>query len=227
LGNDTDGAFTIKFIQEVRNSTRRVFGPGEGSLALHPGVYCYGATGRFLPTAFFGAIAFVQQLQLHRKFDQFTERRARFESFLIGHRHYINQIAGVLGAQLRGVPATRKMYDIILENVERDDDDTITGKIIKERELSFIRDITDDDRQYGRNFSRDTGNTIYLRAALAQELTCGVCGARIRAKTITLDHIDRKVEGGDGSPDNGQLAHPYCNDGYKEKLAHAKSKAGC
>jgi hypothetical protein len=53
------------------------------------------------------------------------------------------------------------------------------------------------------------------------------CGhARIRAKTITLDHIDRKQDGGTGAPENAQLAHPYCNHGYKEKLIHSKGKNG-
>jgi len=185
-------------------------------------VYCYGATGRFLPTAFFAAIEFVQDLLLRRKFDKFTEGRERFEEFLIGHRHYVNQIAGSYGAQLRGAPATKAMYDIILNNVELDDAD-ITARLQAEPLVAFVRDITDEDRQYGRNFSKDTRNTIYLRAALEKELRCEICHARIRAKTITMDHKDRKEDGGMGTPDNGQIAHPYCNDGYKEKLARAGS----
>ena len=225
LEDDANGSLTIEFIKKVRDATRSVFGPGKGSLALHPGVYCYGATGRFLPTAFFAAIEFVQYLHLHRKFDGFTEKRAKFENFLIGHRHYVNQVAGVYGAQLRGAPATKRMYDIVLTNIELGDVE-ITAKIQSEPILSFIRDITKEDRQYGRNFSKDTKNTIYLRAALTNELTCGICHARIRAKTITMDHKDRKVDGGTGSPDNGQIAHPYCNHGYKEKLAHAAGLAG-
>ena len=112
------------------------------------------------------------------------------------------------------------MYDVILANVHLKDERAIMTQIMAEKELSFIREITEDDRQYGRNFSRDTRNAIYLRQAMAKELTCDICHARIRAKTITLDHKDRKEDGGLGTPDNGQLAHPYCNDGYKEKLAH-------
>jgi hypothetical protein len=220
LEDDADGALTTAFVKKVRDATQRVFGPGKGSLALHPGVYCYGATGRFLPTAFFAAIEFVQDLLLHRRFDKFTEAREKFEEFLIGHRHYVNQIAGTYGAQLRGAPATKLMYNVILNNIDLDAA-AITAKIQAEPVLAFIRDITEEDRQYGRNFSKDTKNTIYLRAALTNELRCGICNARIRAKTITMDHKDRKEDGGMGTPDNGQIGHPYCNHGYKEKLAHA------
>jgi hypothetical protein len=119
------------------------------------------------------------------------------------------------------------MYRIILEHVENDAQQPIIESIIADPELSFIRVQTEDDRKYGRNFSRETSSAIYLREALEKELTCGICHARIRAKTITLDHIDRKQDGGTGAPENGQLAHPYCNDGYKEKLAHAKTATSC
>ena len=89
-----------------------------------------------------------------------------------------------------------------------------------DKELNFLRVITAEDRQYGRNFSRETRNAVYLRVALAKELTCGICGARIHSNSITLDHIERREDGGDGAPENAQLAHPYCNHGYKEKQVH-------
>lgn len=220
LEDDKDGALTTAFLKRVRTATQLVFGAGKGSLALHPGVYCYGATGRFMPTAFFAAIEFVQDLhRQHDGFFKFTAVRGKFEEFLIGHRHYMNQLAGQYGAQLRGAPATKAMFDVIMKNTELDDAG-ITKKIQAEPALAFVRDITEEDRNYGRNFSKDTKNAIYLRAALANELRCEICRARIRAKTITFDHEDRKEDGGTGHPDNGQLAHPYCNHGYKEKLAH-------
>jgi hypothetical protein len=165
----------------------------------------------------------VQYLALHRSFDAFTSVRAKFEDFLIGHRHFINQIVGAYGSQLKGLSALTKMYEIMLKQVASGSSDAaIVRAISGDSELSFIRDITEDDRKYGRNFSRETSSAIYLREALAKELTCGICHARIHAKSITLDHKTRKQDGGGGSPDNGQLAHPYCNNGYKEK-AHAEA----
>jgi hypothetical protein len=166
----------------------------------------------------------VQWLELHRLFDRFTSLRKKFEDFVISYRYFINQIAGVYGSQLKGLPATVKMYKIILKHIENNNDQQIIDAIIADPELSFIRVQTEDDRKYGRNFSRETSNAVYLREALAKELTCGICQARIRSKTITLDHVDRKEDGGSGAPDNAQLAHPYCNHAYKEK-AHAAATA--
>jgi hypothetical protein len=222
LADDVTGDATVKFLRAVQISTAKVFGKESGSLALHPGVYCYGATGRFLPTAFFAAIELASSLRLRRRFDKFTDVRAKFEDFVISFRHFINQIAGVYGSQLRGLPALHKMYNIVIDGLTAGQGDfqAIVGKIQQDKELAFVRDITDDDRTYGRNFSRETSNAIYLREAMASELRCSICGARIVARKTTVDHKIRIEDGGMGSPDNGGLTHPYCNDGYKEKRVH-------
>jgi Protein of unknown function DUF262/HNH endonuclease len=225
LLDDVDGKETLNFLYAVKRETGDVFGGAAGSLALHPGVYCYGATGRFQPTAFFAAVEFVRFLALHKRFDSFTDGRARFENFIISYRHFMNQVVGAYGSRLRSLPALLKLFKIIYESIRNGlQDNAVISAIKADKELSFITEITDEDRRYGRNFSRETSNAVYLRTALAKELTCGICGARIHAKTITLDHKVRKADGGDGSPDNAQLAHPYCNHGYKERKAHANAE---
>jgi len=220
LPDDTTGSLTLKFLRSVKEATRKVFGNDPGSLALHASVYCYGATGRFQPTAFFAAIDFVSYLELHKAFDKFISIRSKFEEFLVEYRHFINQIVGSYGSQLRGLPALMTMYKIVFENVGNKDNAQIVELIKANQELSFVSEITDEDRQYGRNFSRETSNAIFLRQAITKALTCEICGARIHTGTITLDHEERKEDGGKGSPENGHLAHPYCNHGYKEKMTH-------
>src|SRR5271169_3916315 len=90
----------------------------------------------------------VSLLELHRKFDRFTGLRNRFEDFVIAYRYFINQIAATYGSQLKGMPALVKMYKLILKNIEGKDDPEIVSSIVDHPELSFIRVITEDDRQY-------------------------------------------------------------------------------
>ena len=45
-------------------------------------------------------------------------------------------------------------------------------------------------------------------------------------KTISMDHAQRKQDGGTGSPDNAQLTHPYCNSGYKEQQVAKMAEGG-
>jgi hypothetical protein len=43
------------------------------------------------------------------------------------------------------------------------------------------------------------------------------------SQSISIDHKDRKEDGGLSTPENAQVTHPYCNTGYKEYM-NAKSK---
>lgn len=64
-------------------------------------------------------------------------------------------------------------------------------------------------------FSSNSKSEIFLRDAVQNAPKCKICGGLIHSKSITIDHIHRKEDGGLGTPENGQLAHPYCNTTYK------------
>lgn len=44
---------------------------------------------------------------------------------------------------------------------------------------------------------------------------CAICGGLLHTHSISIDHIQRKRDGGLGCVENGQLTHPYCNTGVK------------
>jgi hypothetical protein len=172
------------------------------------------------------AIALVQELDQKKQFNEFTKNRREFEEFILRYRYFVNQINknySRAGVALRPVV---KMYEVALRGV-RDSmsDSEIINKIKSEKSLNTVKVATDDDRKYGRNFTRETKNAVFLREALAKELVCGICGARLHFKAISHDHKTGKALGGTGDPNNAQLTHPYCNTGYKESIAAAAAKA--
>ena len=225
IQNDSDGEETIKFLKTVKKAASRVFGPDPSSLGLHPGVYCYGATGRFQTAAFMAAIVFVQELEQRKQFDNFTQSRKAFEEFNVEYRYFVNQVSKNYGSVTRSLRPIVNMYEIILQGVASGlPHDKITERLREEKSLNNIKVATDEDHKYNRNFTRETKNAIFLREALAKAPTCAICGARLHFKAISTDHISRREDGGLGSPDNGQLTHPYCNTGFKERATHrAKS----
>ena len=77
------------------------------------------------------------------------------------------------------------------------------------KKANFTLPLTDQD------FSREVKSRIFLSQALSGAPTCTICRGYLHVNSITTDHIERKREGGTGSPENGQLAHPYCNSTYK------------
>lgn len=44
---------------------------------------------------------------------------------------------------------------------------------------------------------------------------CPICNGYLSTKSTSVDHIQRKRDGGNNSIDNGQLTHIYCNTTYK------------
>lgn len=227
LPDDEDGTATLQFMKAVKRAAGRIAGNEPASLGLHPAVYFYSATGRFQPAAFLAAVAFVKELADKRKISSFTEKRAEFEEFLVRYKYFLNQIVRSYGSLQRSVPPTLLMYQTVFDAlVDGCSDSQIIERLKSQSALrSSIKEISNEDRAHGRNFSAETKNSIVLKEAIQAAPKCGICGARLYLRFITVDHKVRKEDGGDGAPDNGQLTHPYCNSGYKEGRHAAHSEA--
>ncbi|WP_122616228.1 DUF262 domain-containing protein [Streptomyces sp. Tu 4128] len=218
LSDDEDGSTTLQFMKAVKRAAGKIAGNEPASLGLHPAVYFYSATGRFQPAAFLAAVAFVKDLADKRKIASFTDKRAEFEEFLVRYKYFLNQIVRSYGSLQRSVPPTLLMYQTIFGALlEECSDSEIIGRLKGQSALrSSIKEISSEDRAHGRNFSAETKNSIVLKEAIQSAPKCGICRARLYLRFITVDHKVRKEDGGDGTPENGQLTHPYCNSGYKE-----------
>jgi hypothetical protein len=69
--------------------------------------------------------------------------------------------------------------------------------------------------EYRQDFSSDVKSAVYIREVLQSAPRCNICKGFIHKNSISIDHIQRKQDGGMGAVENGQLTHPYCNTGYK------------
>ena len=58
-------------------------------------------------------------------FDMFTERRGRFEDFLVAHRYFVNQIVNQFGSGLKGYEWVYKLYRSILDNPSVEENDMV------------------------------------------------------------------------------------------------------
>ena len=68
----------------------------------------------------------------------------------------------------------------------------------------------------GPFISDDTKTFVYVKQAIENALRCPICdGLLDPGKSVSYDHKVRLREGGTGSQSNVQMAHPYCNTGYK------------
>ena len=221
LSDDTDGSQTLSYLRAVKRTASLIAGNEPRSLGLHPVVYFYGATGRFQASAFLAVVAFVRGLDEKDQLRMFTENRERFEDFLVERRNLTNMIARQFGAAQRGVPPLLKMYDTVLKalNDGMDNEDLLL-RLGEQQELAFLLDSADGGRAQRQGFFRMVKNATFLTEAIDSAIRCRICGARMHFKSMSVDHVVRKAVGGTGAPENAQLAHPYCNTGYKESRHH-------
>jgi hypothetical protein len=220
LPDDENGAQTLQYLKEVKKVATRIGSNDPSSLGLHPVVYFYGATGRFLPMTFLAVAAFIKELEKRDAFAKFTQVRSKFEDFLLENRGFVNQIGHeVIGGEKR-VKATLLMYEVLFEELTKGSSvKHIIDQMKSHKELKFLHEPTQENIEYGKTFSTDTKSATYLRETINKSPRCAICNARLHFKSITFDHKDRKQDGGLGTPDNAQLTHPYCNTGYKEMLS--------
>ena len=223
IEDDPDGSDTIAYLKRVRRIAARCFGPSSGSLALHPGVYCYGNNAKFHPASFMTAVLFIRELMLQDKLLRFTKVRSKFEEFILVHKHFANQIGSNKGSRMKGLPSMLLLYRSVFDGVGRLETHAEIVEFLKTvPSLGFLQEQTEDDRKYGRNFTRETKDSILFKKKLAAEIRCAHCDARLHFRGISFDHENRKEDGGRGNPENGQLMHPFCNTGAKESDHHQK-----
>lgn len=219
---DDDGAETLAYLEKVRRSTERVYGKGHvGSLALHPALYCYDIRGKFVGKAFIGAIEFVRDLEKRDMFYEFTEHRKAFEDFLIAHPHLMTQIGFTQGSGgRRGVPAVKALYISLFEGLRKGKSQAAIIEGMKtEKALKFLEWDPPAEMDSGFRFNDSDKAAIIIKTALSRDI-CPECGGRMTIKDRSFDHATRLTDGGKSTVANGDLLHPYCNTGYKERRLH-------
>jgi hypothetical protein len=218
IPDDDTGEVTLKILKDVKKVANRLNSNHVSSLGLHPAVYFYSQGGQHKPASFFAVVAFVMELDRRQKINDFISVRAEFEEFILEYDYLIQQIYRKFRSAQKSFPHISKLFLKIVSAFK-------SGKTIDEalREL-----VTSSDFNYlalqntmnqleavSKDFSTEQKSAVYMREAIKNALKCKICGGFIHRNSISIDHIQRKQDGGFGTLENGQLTHLYCNTGYK------------
>jgi hypothetical protein len=213
---DPDGRSTIAFLKNTRRIVDRISGNHPSSLGLHPAVYFYSETGRYQPTAFLAIARFIQGLDGKNEFRDFTDKREQFETFLLAHKIFSNQVTIKYGSGVKGFAHLcalyRAIFDLLLEGKTAEQ---ILIDLAASGEFSYLQPSEKRLERDAKDFDPDTKSAAFLREALSSPIKCKICGGLIHAKSISIDHILRKADGGVGDVANAQVTHPYCNTTVK------------
>lgn len=217
---------TLNALQNTVRIARLMTGEHPSSLGLHPAVYFYSSNGRHQPTAVLAMGQFLREIGDQKQLVQFCDHRKRFEDFLIDHKMYINQLTVKYGSMAKGYRQIRDYFLYVFHAISigmpANEIEGILGEhdrfqiLVKERPIESAKQ---------KPFSPETRQTKLIADTLANALICGICGAKIDNKSMHLDHIQEKSEGGPPTIANAQWAHPYCDSTYKSLKAKAPKKA--
>jgi hypothetical protein len=216
LHDDTSGDATIMFLKGVRKISNRISGNHPSSLGLHPIVYFYSAEGRFQPTAFLAVISLLKSFDKENFYSKFTEYRNPFEEFILKYKSFSNQVTTKWGSGIKGSENLKDLFRLILNLIIAGKSEAESLEALQKNDtFSFLTPLVYVKPDVGGDFSTETKSQAFLRKAIETPVRCGICEARLHIKSISIDHIVRKEDGGQGELENAQTTHPYCNTTYK------------
>ena len=215
--DDSTGESTVQVLRNAFKVLDRIAGNQAASLGLHPAVYFYNDRGKYSRFMFLGMVSVIQEALRNNNasfFVKFTTARKRIEKFLLDNKLVLAVMVQNLAKSQR-IPKVKALFEFIIKGLQDDDsslaiEDVISGiglrgKVIAVSSQTGVPIISDDTKTF-----------VYVKQAIENALRCPICdGLLDPGKSVSYDHKVRVREGGTGSQSNVQMAHPYCNTGYK------------
>lgn len=198
---------------------RTILSNHASSIGLHPAVYFYSWTGKQQPILFLVMAKLIVGLDRSKRLVEFTDVRKGFESFLMENRTLLNQVVRKFGTKDSGTGHLLDFYDRILTMIGKGESSSaIVNSLVNDPKYSYLQPGESPYTGVSpTKFSAQVKSGAVMRELLPTAPRCGICGGLVPSQSISVDHIDRKQDGGSSQADNAQVTHPYCNTGYKEK----------
>ena len=210
-------AETLSVMKNTIKMCRMITSTHSGSLGLHPAVYFYSSGARHQPTTVLAIALLLSEIDKGNSFISFAIVRKKFEDFLVFHKMYINQLTSRYGSMAKGYVQIRDYYSFILDRISAGDNEAQVEEALRNHErFQFLVKERPVASKRAKQFSGDAKQAKFMRDALDSAFVCGECGARIDKKSMQLDHVDDKKDGGAADIDNSRWLHPFCNSTYKD-----------
>ncbi|MFN6572589.1 HNH endonuclease family protein [Dendronalium sp. ChiSLP03b] len=217
LGEDTTGDKTLELLKNCKKVVQRINSNHPSSLGLHPIIYFYTSAGKPKIGSFYGIVTLILHLEKTKYFSKFIEVRKDFE-WVIWQDDMVPQIVSKHGNAVKAKEKVKDFYVKIIDKLlQKIDKKSVIKDIIAEKDFGSLKAKTKSNTNdiQSKEFSRETKAAAFIRDALPGSPRCKICGGYIPSRLNSIDHIQRKADGGLGTLDNAQLTHLYCNTTFK------------
>ena len=210
---------TLDTMRKTARLVNRITTTHPSSLGLHPAVYFYAANYRHQPTSVLAVARFVQDMIDKESFLDFTKYRAKFENFLVNHKMFINQLTVKHGSMAKGFSQVCEYYWFVFDRVQAGHTEPqIEADLAAHEKYQTLVKERPTISKKAKAFTQDAKNVKLMSDVLAKAFICNICGARIDKKSMHLDHVVEKSQGGVADLSNSQWAHPYCDSTAKKQM---------
>jgi hypothetical protein len=215
---DTSGHRTVEFLKRAKRVAQLVVSNHPSSIGLHPAVYFYSWTGKQQPILFLTMVTIIIEYERNKKLGSFIAIRRDLEQFILQRRTLLNQIVRKFGTKSSGRLHLHAFYTKIFAALEAGYSGAEIIEVVqKDKNFSYLQPSEDPYEATSSNrFSSQVKSGIVIRGLLESAPRCSICEGLVPCQAVSIDHIERRSDGGSSHPDNGQVTHPYCNTGVKE-----------
>lgn len=218
--NVGDANEVIKYLRNTLRILQYINSKEQFSLGVHPFVYFYSGIGKHKIGSYYGFLMFVKELIEKKKIDNFIQVRSRFESVIYQYNFLVQQIIRKDRQSKRAYVSIKDYYVLLMEIILESptySNEAIVEEIKKNDKFKYLQtEIVDNETVAVKsNFSRGKKQQIKMETFVESLPRCPICGGYICSNSVSVDHIQRKQDGGTNAVENGQITHLYCNTTYK------------
>ena len=162
--------------------------------------------------------ALIVEWERKKKLPEFIKYREQFESFLMSNRSLLNQVIRKFGTKDSGTKHLWAFYDKLFTVLRagRASDDVIV-ELQKDPTYAYLQPAESAYEGVSpTKFSTQVKSGLVMKELLTKAHRCPICNGLVPRQAISIDHKERREDGGASSIDNAQVTHPFCNTGYKE-----------
>lgn len=215
LEDDKTGEETIEILKKMRKLVYRINSIHASSFGLHPVVYFYSKEGRHKVATFYAIAALIMDFN-EKMAIKFIKIREKFEEVLLIYDDLVQQINRKKRSALLSYTSIKEYYEELINRLDENRSiDDVVKEVMALSSFDYLKLNDTKSKVSTSKFSSDRKSAVFIKDTLSTAPRCRICNGYIHKNSITIDHIVREQDGGSGSVNNGQIAHPYCNSTIK------------
>lgn len=218
LNSEINSKNLKRILLNCKKTLSYIFSKEQYSLGLHPYVYFYNDIGGHKIGNYYGILQLITDIKdKPNELRKFIKNRERLENIIIKYNFVFQQLQRKWRQSKRAYKELAKFYIDLLDEIDlNENNSTVINEISSKYNFLDFKIVDNEIINKKANFSQGKKKQIKIQGVASTLLKCPICNGFLTPNSSSIDHIQRKEDGGTNAISNGQMTHLYCNTTYKE-----------